>query len=770
MIQTPKPYHYVLTLLLVSACAFAQGPIVEGSIKDPSGAGIAGATVKAFGPTRRTAQTDEQGRYRLENLRPGRYRMTAVAEGFALREWEIDSGSGTQPDVVLNVAPVASVVETVSKTKEEALHVPFLVTDVQAKELRETAAASFDEVLRSVAGLQHATQGNFYTRITTRGLRDTADLLTLVDGIPFRQMNGSADLGMLPVTALQGAEFVKGTAASIYGRSSIGGVVQFYTVPESTPKSSADLAFTYASFDTYEGQGSFNQPAKGGRIAASGVLSRSEGYQKATGRDTNFLTVMGDHAFSPWFNLRLSYLGSDVTAGRGSIIPLVNGRPIFGITPKDNFGIPGVHIDGTINSYSGKIDSQLSDRVVLSNTFNFNRYDRLFQGGITIVPPPAAVTKGYSENNTRQDSWLNDTLVTWETGNARVRNTLLGGMTFDWGSMDQASPTFTGAPTYRGPDYNTPVTNINNDPRGIRGPAVTSFYTQNVRSYFAQNHFAWNRLGITLGLRTDSFDQELVRTDTNVHAPYSASKISPRVGADFTIWRSDALAIVAFGNFAQGFRPQLPSLNVLNNVVIPQLLRPEVTRNTEGGFRLQHKIFSGQISYFNMRKIDGQRSFRSGPEDFVFVNATSRVRGMESEIRARLPRGLSWYGNYAHHDARNVEFRPTLTSNFDGYRLRMSPRNIAGTGLTFAWNRFVWNGSVAYVGSRPLRDNIVNPQFLPSYTVLNSSLSTRLGPLQVVLAASNLANRYYIADDFSAQEAGCPGLPRRVSIQIRYHF
>jgi outer membrane receptor protein involved in Fe transport len=211
-------------------------------------------------------------------------------------------------------------------------------------------------------------------------------------------------------------------------------------------------------------------------------------------------------------------------------------------------------------------------------------------------------------------------------------------------------------------------------------------------------------------------------------------------------------------------------LNVLNNVYIPQLLRPEVTRNTEGGLRLQHKVWSGQISYFNMRKIDGQRSFRSGPDDFVFVNATTRVNGVEAELRARLPKGVQWYGNYAHHNARNVEFRPTLTTNFNGYQLRMAPRNIAGTGLTYSWNRFVWTGSVAYVGQRPLRDNIVNPQVLPSYTVLDMSISTRLGPMQIVLAGSNLANRFYIADDFSAQEAGCPGLPRRLSVQIRYHF
>ena len=100
----------------------------------------------------------------------------------------------------------------------------------------------------------------------------------------------------------------------------------------------------------------------------------------------------------------------------------------------------------------------------------------------------------------------------------------------------------------------------------------------------------------------------------------------------------------------------------------------------------------------------------------------------------------------------------------------MSPRNIAGGGVTLAWNRFTWTNSVAYVGSRPLRDNIVNPQVLPSYNVLMSALAARAGPLQIVLSGTNLADHYYIADDFSSQDAGCPGLPRRLAVQIRYRF
>lgn len=765
------PIRFTLFAALAALPLLSQTPVtISGVVKDPQGLPIAGAMVEIYGPAKRSAHSDTSGSYRFDGLPAGEYRITAVAEGFALGEAGRDFSASCTHDFQLELTPTATVIETASKTREDALRVPFLVSSVSRSELRDTATASFDEALRTVAGLQHATQGNFYTRVTTRGLRDTADVLTLVDGVPLRQLNGSTDLAMIPVPALQGVEFVKGSASSMYGRSAIGGAMQFYTVPPAGPRTTADIAFTRAGFDTTEGQGGLHIPTRRGRLAAAGVVSRSEGFQRGTGRDQNFLTVSGDHAFAPFLHLRLSYLGSDVRAGRGSIVPLVNGRPIFGIGPRDNFGIPGVFIDGELHSASAKVDSQLSSRILLSNSFNFNRYNRLFQGGITIVPPPAAVTKGYSENFTRQDSFLNETLLQWDAGSASRRNAFTAGLTFDWGNFDQASPTFSAAPTYRGPDYNRPVTNVGNDPRGIRGPAITSFFKQDVVSFFAQHHFAWKRMGILAGLRTDSFDQELTRSDTRIRAPFSASRFSPRIGGDVAVLRRESVNLVAFANFAEGFRPQLPGLNTLNNVVVPQLLRPEVTRNLEGGLRMRHRAVSAQASFFNMRKIDGQRSFRSGPEDFIFVNATSRVRGFESELRTILPKGASAYGNYAFHNARHIEFRPTLTANFSGNRLRMSPAHIAGSGLTWAWRRVVWNGGVAYVGSRPLRDNVLVSQILPSYTILNTSLSIRVGPLQTVLSVTNLTDRYYIADDFSAQDAGNPGLPRRFSVQVRYRF
>jgi outer membrane receptor protein involved in Fe transport len=770
--------HVVLFALLLSfapgAAGAQQAAVITGVLTDSTSAPLGEAQVDLFGPARRTARTLDDGRFTFEELPPGEYRLVAVRAGFATHDQRLTIAAMARHELAvgLEVAGIAEFVETVSKVREDALRTPFLLSEVRGEELRRTAAVTFEEALRSVPGLQHGTQGNAFTRISTRGLRDTADVLVLLDGVPFRQLNGSADLTMLPVPALQSIEFVKGPASSVYGRSAIGGVMQVFTVPDRTPRPSGEARIGYSSFDTREFNGHAQLPWRDGRAAATTAVSRSDGFQERTGRDATFASVLVDQAVRARAQLRGQYVFSDVDAGRGSIVPLQNGQPMFGITREQNFGIPGARFQGSLHAVTQRSDVDLGRGVLLTNAFNFNRYDRFSTGGITIVPPPTAATKGWSESTARQDTIIDDLMVRWETGTAAVRSSLLGGFVVEHGTQDQASPSFASAPTYRGPDYTLPVpgATAGNDPRGIRGAVTTSDFEQTIVSAYVQERLDVGRLTAVAGLRFDDFDQSLRRSDTAVVSADSRSRVSPRAGLDFLAWQHGSGDVAVFANWVEGFRPQFPALSTQSGVTIPQLLRPEVTRSIEGGAKLRQGPLSAQIGIFNMRKIDGQRSFRSGPEDFTFVNATTRVRGAETEGRLQLPGRHAVWAHYAFHDAKHLEFRPTPTTSFAGYQLRMAPRHVAGAGTTILIRDVAWTSSLAYVGRRPLRDNVVNPQVLPSYTTLNTSASIDLGRTRLVVFASNLTDEYYIGDDFSSQDAGNPGPPRRLGMQIGYTF
>src|ERR1700752_4078911 len=76
-----------LLACLVAVPAFAQKITgdIAGNVDDPSGAVVADATVTAENPStgfKVSAQSSSTGDYRLVNLPPGTYKLSATAKGF----------------------------------------------------------------------------------------------------------------------------------------------------------------------------------------------------------------------------------------------------------------------------------------------------------------------------------------------------------------------------------------------------------------------------------------------------------------------------------------------------------------------------------------------------------------------------------------------------------------------------------------------------------------------------------------------------------------
>lgn len=666
-------------------------------------------------------------------------------------------------------------VSTATRTDEDTLKVPFATSTVLRSQLDSTAAGTLEEALRSVPGLQHGTQGNYYTRFETRGLRDTQDVLVLVDGVPLRILQGNADLTLIAPDLVERIEFIKGPASALYGKNAIGGVAQFFLRPE---EEGGSLSFTAGSFGLL--QGSYRQRWDYHRGNAFVGLSyrHSDGFQRDTRRIQPSIVAGFDHALTASWTTGIQIMHTRVKANRGSIVPLKNGKPMYGISQRDNYAIPGVHIEGDYDAVSWRNKWTLGERWTITHLSSYAHYDRDFQGGITIVPGPNAVNKGYSEISTRDRGVFHDLSATHELSGDNWDNTLQVGVNIERGWQQQASPTFSNAPTYRGPDYNTPVTNIGNDPRGIRGALTTSRFNQEVRSLFIHDRLALGSVGLSGGIRHDRFEQRLRRSNTTAISTQEASRTSPRIGIDWAFSADDRGTHVLFANYTEGFRPQTVTLNTRSGVVIPSILRPERTRSVEVGFkgRAQDETWAYQISTFRADKIDGQRSYRNGPDTFLFSNATSRTEGVEIQAQWRLDRNWSGYAHYTWQDARLRDFQTydnagNPSANWGGNRVRMSARHIAGAGITFERGAWQWAASVNYVGSRMLRDNTTKPQRLPAYTLLNTVVGYRITPALLLQAGvNNLTDTYYINDDFSAQEAGNAGAPRNLFVRIQQTF
>ena len=136
----------VSCLVVSSSPAWAQATIA-GLVRDASGAVLPGVTVEAASPALiekvRTAVTDGNGRYRIENLFPGDYTVTFTLAGFATVRREGLLVSGSTVITVDTDMKVGGVQETITVTGASP------VVDVQSARREITLD---NETMRSLPG------------------------------------------------------------------------------------------------------------------------------------------------------------------------------------------------------------------------------------------------------------------------------------------------------------------------------------------------------------------------------------------------------------------------------------------------------------------------------------------------------------------------------------------------------------------------------------------------------------------------------------------
>ena len=148
--------HAVLAVIVIwttlAPLGLGQGNngSILGTIRDLSEAVIQNATVKitnidtgVVSPT----TTDELGNYAVRFLRPGRYRVSAEAAGFAVKTWEnIDLAAGREVRIDLALAPGAQtqVMQVTERTPVVETETGTISTTVQAAEIRAVPLVNRD--------------------------------------------------------------------------------------------------------------------------------------------------------------------------------------------------------------------------------------------------------------------------------------------------------------------------------------------------------------------------------------------------------------------------------------------------------------------------------------------------------------------------------------------------------------------------------------------------------------------------------------------------
>jgi hypothetical protein len=266
---------------------------VRGSVQDPSGAAIPGAAVQIQNPVShysRSASTDAQGNFELDNIPYNNYHASATSTGFAGSEQDLSVHSPVPVELKFTLTLG---VEKTSVTVTEAGDL--LATDssthtdldrlmIDKLPLEGSTSSLSSLVTLSTPGISADSNGLFH------GLGDHASNSFSLDGQPITDQQSKVFSNQLPVDAVQSMEVIEGAPPAEYGgKTSVVMVVTTRSGLGAT-EPHGDVTTSYGSFGTSSGGFDLVDGGKtwGNFISISGTN---------TGRflDGPEFTVMHDH-------------------------------------------------------------------------------------------------------------------------------------------------------------------------------------------------------------------------------------------------------------------------------------------------------------------------------------------------------------------------------------------------------------------------------------------------------------------------------------------
>ena len=220
----------------------ADAASVSGTVKDPQGRPVAGASVALYARTGAAGgqtTSDSSGVFRFSGLPAGNYILSAGAAGFASYiEDEINLGedASLQIAIALHLAGMhEQVTVTASSTPQTPEELSKALTVIDKTEADDRDRSSLADVVNLVPGLRVQQLGGpgAFTTIHIRGLRPQ-DTAVLIDGLRLRdssatQGDASGLLEDLFFTDASRVEVLRGSGSSLYGTNAIGGVINVIT-------------------------------------------------------------------------------------------------------------------------------------------------------------------------------------------------------------------------------------------------------------------------------------------------------------------------------------------------------------------------------------------------------------------------------------------------------------------------------------------------------------------------------------------------------------
>lgn len=213
----------------------------------------------------------------MRNFHFGRSRGIMLA-GVALAFSAQNAGAQTVPPPVGDEAPSeGEIVVTAQKREQRLLDVPVPVTAVDASTLIQQNLVTLSDFYARVPGLQYS--GERTSQISLRGIttggQTNPTVAILVDDVPFGSSTylGNGTFPDFDPATLDRIEVLRGPQGTLYGASSLGGLIKYVTRTPDTNSFSGRIEFGASTIahggEGFSARGSVNVPILADRAALS---------------------------------------------------------------------------------------------------------------------------------------------------------------------------------------------------------------------------------------------------------------------------------------------------------------------------------------------------------------------------------------------------------------------------------------------------------------------------------------------------------------------
>lgn len=205
----------------VLAQSLGTSGAIQGTVADPSGAVVAGATIAIQNPVSgylRSTTTNADGQFSFSNVPFNPYHMTVTCKGFqsGVQDVEVQSGLPVRLKISLQLATVATSVTVTTRANDLIERTPMAHTDVDQSLIAnlpiQSPSIGLSQVITNATpGVVADANGFFHP------LGEHSDTTISIDGQPVSDQQSKIFANQVPMNAVQSMEVVSGTPPAQYG-------------------------------------------------------------------------------------------------------------------------------------------------------------------------------------------------------------------------------------------------------------------------------------------------------------------------------------------------------------------------------------------------------------------------------------------------------------------------------------------------------------------------------------------------------------------------